>query len=745
MKWEHSNIAPGMASSPGPAFPRRQAYDVPMNPFDTMGSRMGGYGNCPSPAPSGLHKDLEARMQNLNLNGRRPELETRGFTPKPFPDSADMYHRVGTRHFSSSSDSVPLAPLDGSLDREGLSGIMIEPMNFLSPDYLNLNHLMASPLDGLDSSMFRNNQQTPIQLVSPHYQQLSLPGSPFNTPYLVNPSDANSAYMGTLIPTAAPMMPPYYGMSPYLYSNVMSNGSPTPNRRPASPPSTTPDLSNVPGSPFPLVPAQFYSNINSPAPPVRLVSPTMVVNSGTGGSGVRMMNTQAGAAPPSPLFNGTSPFSPDRHDSGGDWKGFHTTSSHLASNVGFGLDQAMEPKNSQTHYRSLGVVSPIGWGSSGNSMGASNLGGGGINWNMGGSTTSTTRRSNYEKPGIRSKLLDDFRNNRHSSITLKDIVNHVVEFSQDQHGSRFIQQQLERASASEKQTIFNEVLSSALALMTDVFGNYVIQKYFEYGCPEQRMALASKLVGHVVPLALQMYGCRVIQKALEHIPPEQQRELVQELDGHALRLVKDQNGNHVVQKCIELVDSNSLQFLIDSFKGQVFALSTHPYGCRVIQRILEHCTQEQIVPILEELHANAESLIQDQYGNYVIQHVLERGLPEDKAKVIRLVSGNVLTLSQHKFASNVVEKCIQHASQSERSELVEEVCNNPAALSIMMKDQFANYVIQKMLDLCENHQKRSLVSKLKPHISSLKKYTYGKHIYGKLEKYLAKTNELQLS
>ena len=64
-----------------------------------------------------------------------------------------------------------------------------------------------------------------------------------------------------------------------------------------------------------------------------------------------------------------------------------------------------------------------------------------------------------------------------------------MEFSQDQHGSRFIQQKLERASANEKQAVFQEIQSKAHSLMTDVFGNYVIQKFFEFGTSEQKSQL----------------------------------------------------------------------------------------------------------------------------------------------------------------------------------------------------------------------------------------------------------------
>ncbi|CAL7943023.1 unnamed protein product [Xylocopa violacea] len=342
--------------------------------------------------------------------------------------------------------------------------------------------------------------------------------------------------------------------------------------------------------------------------------------------------------------------------------------------------------------------------------------------------------------GGRSRLLEDFRNNRFPSLQLRDLANHIVEFSQDQHGSRFIQQKLERASASEKQLVFQEILTSAYSLMTDVFGNYVIQKFFEFGTPEQKSTLAQKVRGHVLPLALQMYGCRVIQKALESIGPEQQQEIVRELDGHVLKCVKDQNGNHVVQKCIECVEPRALQFVIGAFAGQVYSLSTHPYGCRVIQRILEHCTAEQTQGILQELHAATDQLIQDQYGNYVIQHVLEHGKPEDKAQLISSVRGKVLTLSQHKFASNVVEKCVTHATRQERAVLIEEVCGfNDNALNVMMKDQYANYVVQKMIDVAEPAQRKILMHKIRPHLGSLRKYTYGKHIIVKLEKFFMKT------
>lgn len=55
-------------------------------------------------------------------------------------------------------------------------------------------------------------------------------------------------------------------------------------------------------------------------------------------------------------------------------------------------------------------------------------------------------------------------------------------------------------------------------------------------------------------------------------------------------------------------------------------------------------------------------------------------------------------------------------------------------LTIMMKDQYANYVVQKMIDVAEPSQRKLLMQRIRPHLAQLRKFTYGKHIIAKLEK-----------
>ncbi|KAI1801883.1 ARM repeat-containing protein [Daldinia bambusicola] len=336
--------------------------------------------------------------------------------------------------------------------------------------------------------------------------------------------------------------------------------------------------------------------------------------------------------------------------------------------------------------------------------------------------------------GVRSMLLEEFRSNGKSNkrYELKDIYNHIVEFSGDQHGSRFIQEKLQTANSDEKDQVFREIEPNTLQLMKDVFGNYVIQKFFEHGNQVQKKIIAAQMKGKVAELSTQMYACRVVQKALEHVLVEQQHEIVEELRPDIMRIVKDQNGNHVIQKIIQMVPQQCIPFIMDAFQNQIESLASHNYGCRVIQRILEKGTEAEKRTLLTDLHACAGRLITDQYGNYVTQHIIIHGAPEDKRRIIQLVLQKLILYSKHKFASNVVEKSIQHGTIEDRKAIRSQITalhsDGSSALQLMMKDQFGNYVIQKLLQHLEGPDLMSFIEEMKPHFAILKKYSTGRQI-----------------
>lgn len=50
----------------------------------------------------------------------------------------------------------------------------------------------------------------------------------------------------------------------------------------------------------------------------------------------------------------------------------------------------------------------------------------------------------------------------------------------------------------------------------------------------------------------------------------------------------------------------------------------------------------------------------------------------------------------------------------------------------MMRDPFANYVVQKMLDVADSAHRKKMMMAIKSHIPALRKYNYGKHIISKI-------------
>ncbi|CAK7265801.1 mRNA binding protein puf3 [Sporothrix epigloea] len=332
---------------------------------------------------------------------------------------------------------------------------------------------------------------------------------------------------------------------------------------------------------------------------------------------------------------------------------------------------------------------------------------------------------------MRSPVLEDFRSSRaNRRFELRDIYGYIVEFSGDQHGSRFIQSKLETANSDEKEHIFHEISANALVLMRDVFGNYVVQKFFEHGSQVQKKYLAEQMRGKMVELSTQAYACRVVQKALEHILVDQQIVLVKELEVDITRVIKDPSGNHVVQKVIEVVPREYIGFVMEALSGKVKELSSHNYGCRVVQRMLERGSEEDKAVILAELRAHARDLIMDQYGNYVTQHVIEFGEPKDRSYLINTVLSELVPMSRHKFASNVVEKCMEYGTVDDhiraRRELEKVGNDGVPVLHQMIKDQYGNYVIQRLLKLLEGEERRLFVATMESQLAVLKRTSTGR-------------------
>lgn len=128
----------------------------------------------------------------------------------------------------------------------------------------------------------------------------------------------------------------------------------------------------------------------------------------------------------------------------------------------------------------------------------------------------------------------------------------------------------------------------------------------------------------------------------------------------------------------------------------------------MLQRCIDNSSEYQKRQLALAITDAAPRLVQDPFGNYVIQYVLDLAIPEYTALVIHQFMGRVCALSVQKFSSNVIEKCIRNAEKQTRRQLIQELLNRDR-LDLLIRDSYANYVVQTCLEFAEKDQ-RSKVS-----------------------------------
>jgi pumilio RNA-binding family len=330
---------------------------------------------------------------------------------------------------------------------------------------------------------------------------------------------------------------------------------------------------------------------------------------------------------------------------------------------------------------------------------------------------------------------------------------------------------MEKASGAEIHGLFLALLPGRrLARVTvDPFGNYVVQKLVDTLSHEHRLLVGEHLLGQVLALSTNTYGCRVVQKLVDVALSEDAvdcqelgRAIGRELETHVLELVEDQNGNHVVQKAIERL--TDVEFIHREIRGHVVRLGLHCYGCRVIQRLLErvHAEAQAAVDegeasagagpdgerrhwgqaLVEEVMTKMWRLSADQFGNYVVQHVLVYGSNLQRDAVVRAVAERVVEFSCHKYASNVAERALVVASESGRALIIAALLKPPRgtagepAILALTRDRYANYVVQRCVQVSTGSQKAEVVRILRSQLSNLKKVVYGKHILAAIDKHI---------
>lgn len=321
-----------------------------------------------------------------------------------------------------------------------------------------------------------------------------------------------------------------------------------------------------------------------------------------------------------------------------------------------------------------------------------------------------------------------------TSTPLEDLQGEIFALCKDQHGCRYLQKKLEEGSTTHRDMIFTETFPHFAELMTDPFGNYLCQKMLEFCTDDQRNLIVESVSPELVTISLNMHGTRAVQKTIDCLSTTRQiHSIIMALSMNVVPLIKDLNGNHVIQKCLNRLSSTDNQFIYDAVASHCVEVATHRHGCCVLQRCIDHASDKQRMQLVQEITYNALTLVQDPFGNYVVQYILDLNDARCSEAIIRQFVGHVCTLSVQKFSSNVIEKCIRVSDPAVRKLLVDELLNR-TRLEKLLRDSFANYVVQTSLDYADPVQRMQLVECIKPILPMIRNTPYGKRIQSKLQR-----------
>lgn len=236
----------------------------------------------------------------------------------------------------------------------------------------------------------------------------------------------------------------------------------------------------------------------------------------------------------------------------------------------------------------------------------------------------------------------------------------------------------------------------------------------------------------MVSIALNQHGTRALQKMVEYVSTAEQIDIiVLALKDRVVELVQDLNGNHVIQKCLNKLGPENSQFIFDAVGRHCVIVGTHRHGCCVLQRCIDHAKGAQRAHLIAAITSNAFSLVQDPFGNYVVQYILDLDEPMFTKPLCLNFAGNIPALSKQKFSSNVIEKCLRTADLETKRTMIGEMLHSNE-IEKMLRDSFANYVVQTAMDYADPDTKTRMIETIRPILPAIKQTPHGRRIASKI-------------
>ena len=322
-------------------------------------------------------------------------------------------------------------------------------------------------------------------------------------------------------------------------------------------------------------------------------------------------------------------------------------------------------------------------------------------------------------------------------MNLSDITNKLDIIAKKQPGCRFLENLIKTNENSYE--IINKIFYPKLywiklyELCNDLFGNYFIQTLIPELDNNNLISFTNLVNNNLLKLCLNPHGTRVVQVLIENIKDNKNNLLdsfTNCLSNIMGKLINDLNGSFVLMHYAKIIKNNEI--IYNFLNNNIIEISTKPYSCSALQKFIDIGTNKQKIMLLNNIINNTNYLIGNQCGLYVLQFIMDKKIYSINDKILEQFINNIIKLAKQKYSSNVIEKCLETCSPQMVNKLI-EILNNEMVIRDLIKDIFGNYVIQKLLIVCQNDEIREhILTIIASEFNSLSNLSFGNKLIKKL-------------
>jgi len=344
---------------------------------------------------------------------------------------------------------------------------------------------------------------------------------------------------------------------------------------------------------------------------------------------------------------------------------------------------------------------------------------------------------------ILNNINQDNKNNNNSN---NDLFSNLLSSISDQIKSRQLQSLLEekRDDLNFLSNFFEKIKLNLPSLTKHQFGNYVIQKYFEILLNKNVKNLLKKFFSSIsdnlYEISIDNYGSRFFQNSLDKLKDGKYSIIDSEeiniifknlIENNIMKLCNHKDGNFVFQKINKIFPKNKNNFIYESLIKHACEISQLTQGAAIIKNSIEIANENQKEKLIFKILDNIDVLINSQFGNFTLQIITDLKEYKYNKIVYDYIKNNVLDLSKKKFISNVIDKCIIK-NYDLSIDLAKFIIDNNF-IGEMIVDQYANYTVQKILQIVDFEYYKKCVNQIKPCLEVLLKTQKGSKVYERLK------------